>query len=131
MVGVADKEGGVPCHYPQDVFLPSFLLMSMTYSGGVSAAEVGQEMEDHVNSLGALDEVEVSDLEAFLTRRGATSVEHPIELVTVTHDLGRKLVVNRSENKLGGLNEVPYNGTGRISAFFTKLGETLILNRES
>ena len=112
-------------------FLPSFLLASFTYSGGPVESEVGAEMEDFVNRLGALDEIEVSDLEAFLTRRGATSVQHPIELVTVTHDLGRKLVVNRSENKLGGLIEVPYNGTGRISAFFTTLGESLILDRES
>ena len=112
-------------------FLPSYLFASFTYAGGPVESDVGEEMENYVNSLGALDEVEISDLEAFLTKRGATSVEHPIELVTVTHDLGRKLVVNRSDNKLGGLNEVPYNGTGRISAFFTTFGETLTLTREA
>jgi hypothetical protein len=112
-------------------FLPSFVFTTMTYSGGVQALESGQSVEDYVNSLGALDILEVSDLEAILTRRGATSVRHPIELVTVTHDLDRDLVVNRSDDRLGGTESVPFNGTGRISAFFTELGETLIVERES
>ena len=112
-------------------FLPSYVYVTLTYSGGVSASEVGADIEDYINSLGADAEIEVSDLEAFLTRRGADSVEHPITIVVVTHDLDRNLVVDRTENKLGGGEEVPYNGTGRISSFFTKLGEGLLVERES
>jgi hypothetical protein len=112
-------------------FLPSFLFINMNYAGGPTEEEAGTDIEDFVNSLGAEDEINISDLEAILVRRGATFIRHPISLVTVTHDLGRKLVVNRSDNKLGGLNSVPFNGTGRISAFFTKLDESLILVRES
>jgi len=58
-------------------------------------------------------------------------VDHPIEIATVTHDLDRNLVVDRSDNKLGGRNEVPYNGTGRTSAFFAILGEGLKVDRQS
>jgi len=112
-------------------FLPSFVYMQMDYAGGVTEKEVGADLENYINGLGAEDEIEVSDLEAFLTKRGATFVRHPLLIVAVTHDLGRKLVVNRSDNKLGGLNTVPFNGTGRISAFFAKLGEGLKLVRES
>jgi hypothetical protein len=112
-------------------FLPSFLFTTLNYAGGVSEDEVGKDIEDFVNSQGAQAEIAVSDLEAILTRRGATFVRHPIELVTVTHDIDRKLVVDRSDNVIGGLNTVPFNGTGRISAFFTKLNENLILVRES
>jgi hypothetical protein len=112
-------------------FLPSYVYFNLVYTGGLSEQEVGAELEDYINTLGGEDEIEVSDLEAFLTRRGADYVQHPLLLVTVTHDLGRNLIVDRSDNRLGGLNTVPFNGTGRIAAFFTTLGETLILVRES
>jgi hypothetical protein len=111
-------------------FLPSFVRTSFVYEGGANVSDVGQEMEDYINGLGGEDELEVSDLEAFLTRRGATSIRHPIELVTVTHDIDRNLVVDRSEDKIGGFNPVPFNGTGRISAFFATLGEGLQVERE-
>jgi hypothetical protein len=112
-------------------FLPSFLLVNMSYAGGATVEEVGSDMEDYINSLGAEAEINISDLEGILVRRGATFIRHPISLISVTHDLGRKLVVDRSDNTLGGLNTTPFNGTGRISAFFTTYGETLILVRES
>jgi len=110
-------------------FLPSYVLTQLRYEGGVSAEEVGTEIENYINSMGAEDVLEVSDLEAFITRRGATSIRHPIELVTITHDLDRALIANRSDDRLGGTIEVPYNGTGRISAFFAVLGEGLTVEK--
>jgi len=112
-------------------FLPSFVFSNFEYSGGASVSEAGKDMEDYINTLGAQSELEISDLESFLTKRGATYVRHPISLVTITHDLDRSLVVDRSEDKLGGLNKVPFNGTGRIACFFAKVGEGLTLVRES
>lgn len=112
-------------------FLPSYVYVALYYRGGVEASIVGPEIEDYINTLGATDEIEVSDLEAFISRRGADSIEHPITLVVLTHDIDRELVVNRSENRLGGELTVPYNGTGRISAFFTTLGQTLIVEKQS
>lgn len=112
-------------------FLPSYVFCQLTYRGGSTADETGAAIEDYINNLGAQDELEVSDLEAFITRRGAVSIDHPISLATLTHDLDRKLVVNRTENRLGGTIEVPYNGTGRISCFFATLGEGLKVVRQS
>ena len=112
-------------------FLPSFLFTTLQYQGGVTEQTMGPQLEELVNNLGAEEELRVSDMEAVLVKNGAEGIEHPINLVTVTHDLGRKLVVNRSDNKVGGLNTVPFNGTGRISAFFAEFEETLILVRES
>ena len=112
-------------------FLPSFVYTTLTYRSGVSPSQVGPEIEEYINTLGAEAEIEVSDLEAFLTRRGADSIRHPIELVTVTHDLDRKLVVDRSDDRLGGDNATSFNGTGRISSFFTTLDEELKVERES
>jgi len=112
-------------------FLPSYVFCELTYRGGSPADEVGGVIENYINSLGAQDELEISDLEAFITKRGATSVEHPITLAVITHDIDRNLVVNRTENRLGGTLEVPYNGTGRISCYFAILGEGLKVERLS
>ena len=110
--------------------LPSYVHATLVYRGGSAQSIVGQEIEDYINQLGALDELEVSDVERFIHRRGAHSIDHPIELVTVTHDLDRNLIVDRSYNALGGTG-VAYNGTGRISSFFAKIGEGLNVTRES
>lgn len=110
--------------------LPSFVYLTLTYEGGSSPSVVGPEVEDYINNLGPTDELEVSDVEAFLTRRGATSIRHPILLVAVTHDLDRNLIAERDEDRIGGTS-VPYNGTARTSSFFAKVGEGLTLDRES
>ena len=112
-------------------FLPSYVFCQLIYRGGSPVDEVGPTIEDYINNLGAQDELEISDLEAFITKRGATSIEHPITLAVVTHDIDRALVVNRTENRLGGKLEVPYNGTGRISCFFATLDEGLKVDRQS
>jgi hypothetical protein len=111
-------------------FLPSYVYSQFIYKGGMAPADVGQEIEDYINSLGAMDELSVSELEAFLTRRGATYVQHPLQLVSITHDIDRNLVVNRSLDKIGGTNAVPYSGTGRIACFFAQLGEGLTVTKE-
>lgn len=110
-------------------FLPSFVFAEFLYEGGSSPQIVGPEIEAFINGQGPLDRLEVSDLEAFISRRGATFINHPILLVAVTHDVDRKLVVERSDNFIGGLN-VPYNGTGRTSTFFARLGEGLTVERQ-
>jgi hypothetical protein len=112
-------------------FLPSYVYTALPYRDGPSEATVGPEIEDYINTLGAVDILEVSDLEAFLIRRGASSIDHPITLATVTHDVSRNLVVNRTDNRLGGSLSVPFNGTGRISAFFAILGEGLTVTKQS
>ena len=112
-------------------FLPSYVFTRLTYRGGASADVVGADVENYLNGLGGQSELEVSDLETFISRRGANSINHPIFLATVTHDLSRNLVVDRTENRLGGAMIVPYNGTGRISCFFAKLGEGLTVEKQS
>lgn len=108
--------------------LPSYVLANIQYSGGSSASVVGPDIEDMVNTLSPQYPLEVSDVEALITRRGATYVKHPIELVSVTHDLDRNLVVQRSDDQLGGA-DVPYNGTARTSTYFAKIGEGLTVVR--
>lgn len=109
-------------------FLPSYILLDLSYTGGSSTTVVGQDVEDFINGLGSLDKLEVSDVEALISRRGATFIQHPLTVVSVTHDLDRALIVERSDNKLGD-TLVPYNGTARVSAFIAKQGDGLALTR--
>jgi hypothetical protein len=125
----ADSERPVCANPIARHFLPSYVLLTMYYQGGPSEEVAGSDMEDYINNLGPEDELEISDLEAFLTRRGASYVQHPMELVSVTHDLDRSLIVDRSDDKIGGTS-VPYNGTARISSFFARTGEGLNAVRE-
>jgi hypothetical protein len=111
-------------------FLPSYVFATLVYQGGSSDTVVGLEIEDFINGLGPEDELQVSDVEALATRRGATYVRHPFELVAVTHDLDRNLVVERSDDIIGGTT-VPYNGTARTSSFFASTDEGLNVDRES
>lgn len=109
-------------------FLPAYVFTEINYQGGSGASLVGQEISDFINSLSKLARLEVSDIEKFVQRRGATFIEHPIVLASVTHDLDRKLIVERSDNFLGG-ERVPYNGTGRITTYFAVLGEGLLVTQ--
>jgi hypothetical protein len=111
-------------------FLPSYVFTSFEFSGGgLSADEIGEAIEEAINRVGAEEPLKVSDLEAIITRKGATYVRHPITLVSITHDIDRNLIVDRSEDTLGGYNIVSFNGTGRISAFFAILGEGLTVEK--
>jgi len=108
--------------------LPSYVYTTLRYSGGSSVSVTGPELAEYINALGPLDVLEISDLEAILTRRGASYIQHPIVLVSLTHDIDRKLIVERSNDQVGGL-VVPFNGTARISAFFASLDEGLVIVR--
>jgi hypothetical protein len=111
--------------------LPRYVYMSVTYRGGSSSDVVGKDVEDYINALGQ-NELEISDVEAMVTRRGAHSVQHPLAVAAITHDLDRALIVDRSDDKLGSsTEEVPYEGSARISSFFAKLNDGLFVVRES
>jgi hypothetical protein len=109
-------------------FLPSFVYTTLSYTGGSSTQVTGPDVEDYINNLDPLTPLEVGNIEKLISRRGATSIKHPILLTSVTHDLDRRLVVERSEDKIGG-SKVPYNGSARISSFFATFGDGLIVER--
>ena len=110
-------------------FLPTFVYLDLVYSGGSSELLVGAEVESYINRLGPVDRLESSDVQRPAQRRGATYIRQPLVLVGVTHDIDRRLVVERSMDYLGG-PRVPYNGTGRISTFFATLNDGLQVTQQ-
>lgn len=96
-------------------FLPSYFYFTATYSGGSKESVVAQDIIDFVNSLRPVDELSLAKIEDLFRQRSVTDWTHPMELITLTHDIDRRMVVERSNDRIGGTATVLYNGTNRIS----------------
>lgn len=88
---------------------PAYLYFELTYQGGSSVDVVQQDVSDFITALGPNDSVQSSAVQRLATRRGATYVENPLEVVSVGTDASRNLSVERS------LDTVTH---GRLSTFF-------------
>ena len=97
-------------------FLPSYVYLTVEYTGGNASATIAADLIDTINSMEPTDALDVSVLEGVLNKNGVKSYEHPIEIVTVTHDLDRRLVAMRSTNRIGE-DVVDFNGTNRTTFF--------------
>lgn len=99
-------------------FLPSYVSVEVEYYGGEGASSVAARIQEKIQSLGALDSITVAGVvETALREAKATDWVHDIYLVTVTHDLDRRLVGNRSRDRLGGAEPHYFNGSNRLSYF--------------
>jgi len=98
---------------------PHYINFELNYRGGSSADVVGEDVSDYMDGLGPDDRVEVSDIQDFPLRRGATYVQNPIELVAVVHNEKREITVERSKD---------YVTHGRLATFFTG---TIKVSRET
>ena len=97
-------------------FLPSYVYFHLDYTGGNKASKIAGELQDHINGLSAVDELDVSKFEKVLHANAVVRYDHPVEVVTLTHDLDRRLVAGRSENRLSD-DDIEYNGTNRTTFF--------------
>jgi hypothetical protein len=97
-------------------FLPSYVYFEMAYSGGNTASKVASEIKDHINGLSAVEELDISKIEKILHRNVVTRYDHPVEIITLTHDLDRRIVGHRSDNRLSD-DDIAYNGTNRTTFF--------------
>ena len=125
-------------------FLPSYVALDVHYYNGAMPSKVYTDAADYLNGLNPQDAITISAVEALLKNAGATDWAHPDTIVTVTHDLDRRMVGDRSPDRLGGDAEVPFFGSNRTSYFIAGSdasgmdseeielpGEKLILTRET
>ena len=98
---------------------PHYLNFTLNYRGGSDAPVVEDDVNNYLNALTPDDRVEVSDLQDLASRRGATYVENPIELVAVAHATDRSISVDRSED---------YVTKGRLATFFP---DKVVVTRET
>jgi len=88
--------------------IPHFVRFDVTYSGGSKESVTAPEIENYVRTLYPVDSLEASDVQAILSRRGATSIQSPIDLIAIVHYPDRSVYAARSQNSLT---------TGRLAAF--------------
>jgi hypothetical protein len=99
-------------------FLPSYVSVEVQYYGGESETLVGARIQEKIQGLDAVDSLTVAGaVETALREAKATDWVHDIYLVTVTHDIDRRLVGNRSRDRLGGDEPQFFNGSNRLSYF--------------
>jgi hypothetical protein len=77
---------------------PHYLNFDLLYRGGSADKVVLEDVEDYLDELGPEDRVEVSDLAALATKRGANYIVNPMELVSVVHNYKRIVEVVRSKD---------------------------------
>jgi len=97
-------------------FLPSFVSLDLTYDGGNTASKIAGELKAYIDSLSSTDEIDVSKLEKIFHANAVSRYDHPFVVRSVTHDLDRRLVGSRSENRLTD-DDIEYNGTNRTTFF--------------
>lgn len=97
-------------------FLPSYVSLCMTYEGGNAPSVVATEVIDYINGLPSLEELDISKVEKILHANSVIRYDHPFFVWTVTHDLDRRLVGARAENRISD-DDVPYNGTNRTTFY--------------
>lgn len=80
--------------------LPVFVRAVFNYSEGPSEATARSNLSDTILEVAPDERLEASDLVAVLTGDGATHVQLPVELVGLSHQEDRSIVVDRSEDYL-------------------------------
>ena len=99
-------------------FLPSYVYFDLTYAGGNSTSTVATALKSYINGLSAIDNIDVSKLEKVLHQNSVTSYAHPVRVVTLTHDLDRRIVGTQSESSISD-DDISYNGTNRTTFFIS------------
>jgi hypothetical protein len=110
-------------------FLPSYVSLEVTYTGDPRPEALYAKVSDLFMNMYGTDVLELSSVERLLYRLGVTTINRDIQLITLTHDLHRRIVGDRTNTVLGGLFDVPYKGSGRTTFFIpgpNKSGETAV-----
>ena len=81
-------------------YFPAYLYMTLKVSGGKSAEELKKDVSEYVGQLYPNKELETYDIDKVLDRGGVTSVQHPIEVLFLTHNSKREIVPVRSNTSV-------------------------------
>ena len=95
-------------------FCPSYVYLDIDVVGGAPAAQVAARLYTRIDSMFAVDPLDVSVLEKDLV--GAASYTHPIMAQVITHDLDRRLIESRSPNRIDD-ETLDANATNRTTYF--------------
>lgn len=98
---VDSRDNRVLCSDPLvKSFCPSYVYFTVTSSGGTNALQAAEMIKEHIENLQPEDPLIVSEFEKFLHQNGISNYEHPLFIVTLTHDLDRKIVMTINQDRI-------------------------------
>lgn len=99
-------------------FLPSYVMIDATYSGGAAEDEVAAEIISYINNVDPnTNEIRADLVEDTIKRRGANTTQLPINLIALFHGIDRRIRGMRSETSIG-IGDTPFfRGTFKQTYF--------------
>ena len=97
-------------------FLPSYVSFSVAPSVLVDDAQmIATKIAEYIDGLSSIQYVEMSKIEGVMQAGGVSSYAHPLYVYAVAHDLDRRMVLTRSEDRIGDV--INHNGTNKITYY--------------
>ena len=97
-------------------FLPSYVSFSVAPSVLVDDAQmIATKIAEDIDGLSSIQYVEMSKIEGVMQAGGVSSYAHPLYVYAVAHDLDRRMVLTRSEDRIGDV--INHNGTNKITDY--------------
>jgi len=87
---------------------PHFIRFDLQYSGGPKVADVKPAIETLIQATFPEQQLEVSDITTILAQRGTESIQNPVTLYGVIHNIDRTITLEKSEDRIN---------LGRLAAF--------------
>ena len=88
--------------------IPHFIRFDMNYTGGPKPTDVEPNIETLIQALFPDQQLQVSDIQAMLTSRGATSITNPLTLFGIIYNVDRTVTLEMSQDRIN---------VGRLAAF--------------
>jgi hypothetical protein len=96
-------------------FLPSYVYLDIPAVGG-NTTNMVTDIRDYIIQLQPTDSLDLSKIEKLLHANRVSTYRHPIEIIVITHDLDRKVVMTRSTDLIDDTT-ILHNGTNRLTFF--------------
>lgn len=88
--------------------IPHYVRFNLTYEGGSKASVLRPDMEALIRNTYPNQPLKATELQYLASKRGATAVDGPLDLIAVVHQIDRKVWLDWSQNSIS---------TGRLAAF--------------
>lgn len=99
-------------------FLPSYVFVDATYTGGNAEDTVANEIIRYINNIDPnINELSANEIGKIVNQQGATQVQRPIKMVVLTHGVDRRIRGTQSINVIGGTSLPTFSGTFKQTYF--------------
>jgi len=99
-------------------FLPSYVFLDATYTGGDNEATVADDLIDYINNIDPdLNELSADEISKIIHRHSVIKVKQPINLIVLTHGSDRRIRGTQSTDVIGGTNLPTFQGNFKQTYF--------------